>query len=446
MLRGPARRRRTGQRGQTLILALAFIGFFGFVVVSVLRFADVAALQHVHTEATQSTDSSVEGGAAYAAADAARSRLTLVCKPGETAQLTMQGGARVSYVVNQCNPGNTASLGGDASAHCVLCVLNQVAIGSVPPGSPQTRVVTADDTTITTTGGSGAYINGSIASGSSVVVLPSASAYVNKLLGASSAGCDCMPSVRQYTPAIADPLAGVTMSASAPEPSGCPDWTPNGCRQTITGDQPVSVNPGLWSSLAIGGQATVTLTAGTYVFTGPLAVSDEATVGSPSPISIYLTCSGGCQSPRAGGSIDLSGDGAVQLQGQQNGVAVLTDPNLRDPDAPACLAGSNGACVFQVMDVAVAITGTVDTRSGGLSVLGDSATTIGSGRLVTNSVFVGDVDGPDASLSVTDHAAALATSCTVFDDLLNNSSGTAIVQSHCGAADTSGVVDFNYTP
>src|ERR1700686_2629661 len=131
MLGHTSRRRRAGERGQSLILAIAFIAFFGVVVVSVLGLGDVTALQHVHTESTAASDSSAEGGAAYAAADAGRNPLTdlsLTCAPGDRGQLTMQRKSpqatpdSVGYTVNACNPGQTQSTGAGPGINCLLCI------------------------------------------------------------------------------------------------------------------------------------------------------------------------------------------------------------------------------------------------------------------------------------------------------------------------------------
>ena len=109
MLNRPTRG-RSSERGQVLILAIAFIAFFGLLTVAVLGYASATELQHVHTEATASNDSLAEGGAAWAAADAASP--TYSCTSGGKGSLTMTGGAIVSYAVNSCNPGETGSGGG----------------------------------------------------------------------------------------------------------------------------------------------------------------------------------------------------------------------------------------------------------------------------------------------------------------------------------------------
>src|ERR1700693_5500134 len=94
MLAKSPRGAREGERGQVLILALAFIAVFGVITVAILRFGDAVGIQHVHTEATAANDTLPEGGAAYAAADSARSDFFTQCPPplGNLGKLTMQTG------------------------------------------------------------------------------------------------------------------------------------------------------------------------------------------------------------------------------------------------------------------------------------------------------------------------------------------------------------------
>ncbi len=103
MLGGSSRRQRRGEQGQVLILALAFIAFFGLLISSVLGFGGVTALQHTHTETTAAKDGLAEGGAAFAAADAVISGLPCPLPGTKTkGQLTMQSGDVANYTVEGC--------------------------------------------------------------------------------------------------------------------------------------------------------------------------------------------------------------------------------------------------------------------------------------------------------------------------------------------------------
>ena len=61
------RSRRGGERGQVLIMALAFLVFFGLVTTAVLQLADTVELQQSHTEAAATSTADIEGGMLFAA-------------------------------------------------------------------------------------------------------------------------------------------------------------------------------------------------------------------------------------------------------------------------------------------------------------------------------------------------------------------------------------------
>lgn len=61
------RARRRGEHGQALILALAFIAFFGLVTTAVLEFGDTVELQQSRSQAATASDADTEGGMLLAA-------------------------------------------------------------------------------------------------------------------------------------------------------------------------------------------------------------------------------------------------------------------------------------------------------------------------------------------------------------------------------------------
>jgi hypothetical protein len=474
MLGKSTRRQRSGERGQTLILALAFIAFFGLLISSVLSFGGVVALQHTHTEATASKDGLAEGGAAFAAADAVLSGLPCPPPPTKTiGQLTMQSGDVARYTVETCYPFNTQTLGG-GPGHCLLCVLNQtpVARGTAPvPGT----FVLSSTKGISTTGGDD-YINGSIAAGTQLTANPLSSAHVRVWSGANTSGCVCTPAqVLRYPKQFKDPLPNLAPSPVAQEPvphSDCTTWDPQeGCSASFNKGSS-TIHPGLWNSLIIQGHANVTASPGVYVFTGALQVSgnQDATL-TGSGVTIYLACQNYGPAGNAcpvsglpGGNISVSGQGTLSLSapgsaqytnvGGANGtllgadVAILADPNLMDPGGVAsCIRGTG--CVYDVTGNGATMTGTIDTRGGGMSIGGNGGLTMTGGLLITNSLFV-SVSGLVLSGPGT---FAGPTSCNVFDDSVSGTvsgtspgKGRAIIQSGCGNAAANGVVDFNYTP
>lgn len=487
MLKMSAHRRRRNERGQTLVLALAFIAFFGVVIVAVLRVGEVTGLQHVQTEATALKDGTTEGGAAYAAADAGRTDVGLTCAPGNSGQLTMQagqGGAQssVDYLVKQCNPGLTG-VGGTGTGpgqNCILCVLN------VTSGLATTTVVSlacaqCTSTPDLTTSGGDIYVNGSISSGSSMTATATApnTPHIRFLSGASYAGCVCSPAPTTYAPAIGDPLLSTPLGVGAPsavagKPTGCPNGSydaADGCSIPIPNNGTTTINPGLWSSLSIGGQADVVMNSGVYVFTHALTFSGKGSLKTVSGgwVTIFLTCPGYgpsgtlCTSPRMGGSVDLTGQGSTQLnapteitapntQYAAQNIAILADPNLRDADTGKCMA-TGKSCVFASGGQGHGISGTVDLRASGISLQGNGGATI-TGRLITNSLNMQVSGNVGSGLNLSGNIAGINTSaCGVFDANVWGSgtaipTGRAVVQSQCGTSGppVSGVVTFNYTP
>jgi hypothetical protein len=447
------RGRRSSEQGQALILALAFVAFFGLVIGSILNLGDVTALQHGVTEATASKDSLAEGGAALAAADAGNPNVILTCAPGNSGSLTMQHGDTVRYDVNACNPGKTHALGSDLGKNCLLCILNLV------PGSPSTSVLDmrcgGDCSALTTSGGND-YINGSITQGL-LAATPDA-AQIEIPIGATFDANCCDPIPVQYAPAISGPLSNPAPTLNNPR-GGCPSpsWNPNlGCTEQFSTPGDHTVNPGLWHSLTItNDEAHVTMTSGVYVFTSGLSIGQGAVTGNY--VTIYLACSsyGSSAQPcptagSTGGFINFAGRRSTTITGPAPGQldTIAADPHLLDPSGATACRQSGTGCLYRDGSGA-SITGTVDTRSGGVSIVGDGGGRINSGRLITNSLYINVLGDVGSGLTLSGPATTSTDACGVFDDTVTGtrgattSGGRAIVQSHCSGS--SGVVAFNYT-
>jgi hypothetical protein len=466
------RHARQGERGQVLILALAFIAVFGVITVAILRFGDVVGIQHVHTEATAASDTLAEGGAEYAAADSARSDFTQ-CAPGNGGQLTMQTRDVVTYTINPngCGPGNTQYL----LSHCLLCILNET-----PTTVAGTFVLTATKG-VTTTGGDD-YINGSISNGTQLTATASSGTpTIHVLTGATTSGCTCSPlPVKTYPlPPISDPFN--TLGAPSPVagmPSGCTaqgsgTWDPvKGCTETLSTSGTYTIHPGLWASLSVSGQANVTVSSGVYVFTGGLTDSGQGTFTAAS-VTIYLACANygptgkacATSATKTGGFINFSGQGIPSIAGpgsaqyaSVNGiadVAILTDPNLLDPGGVSnCRSGTSGACVYEVSGKGASVTGSIDTRAGGIAIAGNGGQTEKNGLLVTNSLSITVSGKVTTGLDLTGPGTLSTASCGVFDDTVTGKAsgssttwqGRAIIESTCSGGLTNGVVAFNYGP
>jgi len=429
-------------------MALAFIAFFGVVVVAVLRVAEVPGLQHGRTETTAVQDAKAEGGAAYAAADSGRTDLALTCAVNNTGQLTMQNGDIASYLVKTCNPGQTAGTSGPGpGANCVLCILNL----NPSPTSPGANVLDLHcaqcNPDVTTTGGD-VYVNGSMGRGR-LTANPSG-AHIRFLSGATFPSSGLSPTPTYYSPAISNPLAIAAPSVTN-QPLLCPNgnWdSSNGC--SLSFNSGVStVSPGLWSTLSVSGSAKVTLLPGVYVFTGGIsATGNNATIDAPLNVTMFLTCPGYgsiasgrlCLSPGPGGNINLNGKGVVTISapttGTYAGISIFADPKLT---GTVLSSGGKGGLTAN----------TTDVPSGDVSMQGNGGMSI-SGRLIVNSLTMSVSGNASSGLSLSGTTGVSTSSCGVFDASVtgasgsNSSTGRAVVQSQCGTGSVSGVVAFNY--
>jgi len=115
------RPRRHAERGQVLIMALAFVAFFALVTTAVLQFADAVELQQVHTQSAAGSHAEAEGGMLLAAQAAEQSGAgCVVNSPPTPVTLTMTTGDTATYEITGCNPGTTADL---LTNQCAVCVL-----------------------------------------------------------------------------------------------------------------------------------------------------------------------------------------------------------------------------------------------------------------------------------------------------------------------------------
>jgi hypothetical protein len=226
-----------------------------------------------------------------------------------------------------------------------------------------------------------------------------------------------------------------------------------------------TINPGLWSSLSITGQANVIMTTGVYAFTGGFDFSGQGSVTAHG-VTIFLTCQGygtGSNCPNTGGTggyVNLGGQGSADVTAPGSAqfvalnVALYSDPHLLDPvSTSGCVNGSQ-QCLLSSGGQGNGISGTVDVRWGGVSMQGNGTASV-DGRLIANSVNMQVSGHVGSGLNVSGGGSSVSTSpCGVLDaDVTGVTKGTtgntgrAIVQSQCGlGSDLSGVVNFDYKP
>ena len=192
--------RRAAERGQTLVLAMAFLAFFGLVAVSVLKFASGVEVQRTSTELTAGRDSVAEGSAQFALGDTRGQPCGTVSKGTLQFPSTIQA-ATLSYGSVGCQH---SSAGGIApGSACVLCLLNS------PPPSAGKDVLTTEQ---------GLTVNGEVDANGSIsggVTATGPNARVALLSGATCGSCS--PNATTLPTPFNDPLAG-----ALPIPTGNP--------------------------------------------------------------------------------------------------------------------------------------------------------------------------------------------------------------------------------
>ena len=99
------RARRRGQEGQALIMALAFIAFFGLVTTAVLQFADGVELQQSRTRSSATTNADANSGILFAAEAEAQAALVPEATCMATVQpvsISVSAGRKVNYSIPPC--------------------------------------------------------------------------------------------------------------------------------------------------------------------------------------------------------------------------------------------------------------------------------------------------------------------------------------------------------
>jgi Tfp pilus assembly protein PilX len=133
------RARRRGEQGQALIMALAFIVFFGLVTTAVLQLADTVELQQSRSQADATSNADINGAMLFAAQAA---KELGGCVVGASGSITMTSGAVASYITDACNPGATADLIADGCSVYDDSVSVTTSSGQIPLSG---RVLVASD-------------------------------------------------------------------------------------------------------------------------------------------------------------------------------------------------------------------------------------------------------------------------------------------------------------
>jgi hypothetical protein len=283
------RSRRAAERGQTLVLALAFLAFFGLVAGTVLTFATAVESQRASTERTAARDSVANGSAQFALGDT-RGQACGTVSGGTMQFASTIESDKLTYGVANCQ----LSTGGGSAAGsaCELCLLN------TSPPNARTTVLRTER---------GLIVNGEVDANGSIsgdVTATGPNAKIGLLTGASCESCH--PGTTNLPTPFNDPLAGAL-----------PIPTSNGPAQTCNACGVIS--PGRYSSISVP-RGTVWMKTGVYIVTGQLNIAGDGllTNSDGSSDSTTDSDSGGSKDSGSGGSMDGNG-GATVSYTQQGG-------------------------------------------------------------------------------------------------------------------------------
>ena len=442
---------RRGEQGQVLIMALAFIVFFGLVTTAVLQLADTVELHQSHSQAGATADANADGGMLFAAQAAQEQG---GCVRNTHGSVTMTTGASASYTTTTCNPGATADLIADQCSVCVLSTAQPAAItGTIAAQGP-----------IAFNGGSTAATAGSVTStvnGAGGVANPGFIGCVSPSTSCQTAGA-YSPAVQSIQP-VADPLSSALVPDGLAQPGDGP------CRPdpgSDPGDYPHDSLPsGLYCNITLT-TGDWTLQSGVYTVLDSLGVSDDAGLTGDG-VLLYFTCQydpnpiyvDACDDPPGdadGGVLDISTSGNVSLTAYEAATAqnpdnllvyfdpledaVLDDllPTSCDDNAILCVDGSG----------TTALDGSVYAKAGQIDLGGDTR--------------IGSTSGPsqkgDLVASILDSSGDLQVDgippwvgyCWVYDDSVRVSSGATtstgqvVVESDCSGLKSTGIISIAY--
>jgi hypothetical protein len=451
------RPRRDAERGQVLLLALAFIAFFGLVATAVLQFGSSVAIQLQRTKAAAQANSLFDGGAILGAVNALYSGGP--CAVGANGTMVMQGGDSASFTIHQCDPGSPAPYGSalpTLATQCSLCLLS--------PGPGSLTLHNGANLTVTgpmsingqldLTGG------GSVTSQGSVAMVGCADLNGNQ--GCQSFASQISPSPVRISmaqdpfslgsaaqvgvPLVAGPCLSISYSASATIPADT-------CYSSLSLQGPGT------------GAATYTLSPGWYVFTGPLSLSGQANL-TGSGVTLYFTCparssyfSAPCsQGNDDGGSLDDEGGSTdlTAIAGTKDDVLIYFDPNETGPSGTP--AGESGDCrnnspLICLGGTSQTLEGTLYAPSAAVGGFGTGSLTIGGangqGDLVAAELIAAEGAG---AVSLPDPVIPKGGYCWVYDETpVSGTSGTITGVGHAVVASGSckggtGLINVNDAP
>jgi len=366
------RQRHTRERGQTLIMSLAFLALFGLFAATVLGFASVTQAQRGSNERTATVDAVAQGAAQFAVADTG----ILGCGTVSGGTLAFASGAVLSYSVPSQGGCGYSTVGVPPGRDCELCLLGP---GAAPDG---------DDTVLSTD--TAVVVNGEIDGNGKITGLgPVSSVGANARIALLNPTCAqaCTPNPITLSTPFVDPLGALLPSPPEAASMQKPSWTSGNA---------TTLGPGVYRTINAS-NGTVTLSAGTYVITGSINVSDIGVLNTSGPVVIYLTCQNlvgsgsgrhwACGAGQTGATFNVSGTGSFALtaptSGTYAGISLFADPKLTDPGGGHTLNVGGSGGTFD---------GTIHIPNGSASVSDNGLGSAGlgvKGRMIVTQLFIG---------------------------------------------------------
>jgi hypothetical protein len=415
-------RRRSSERGQTLVLAVVFLAFFGLFAAAVLGFASVTQSQRAMTEKTASTDSIADGSAQFAMADTGVQGCTAGLTGG-TMKFPAGGGTTDTLTYSTSGGACHSSTISAPGQNCGLCVLNYSGLSSpIDIDKGQWTVPGEID------------VNGSI----NVSTIQSG-VRIGLFGSGTSCGNTCTPGAVSLASRVLDPLAGALpippLGANLGSKSSG-TWCPG----TYTNLSGVTLAP--WGSAACPGSAS---TPSVFIVTGTMSDSGNGSVVANGS-TIYLT---------AAATLSFTGNGSVSLDcggppvpatcksttpttGPYAGVALFLDPS------------NNGTISFKGNGDEL-ISGTVEASHASIDFKGNGGSqSFQSGRLIISDMSGNGNGGAGLGFGGT---IVTSTGCDYWDDslsgtLANGGSGPGHVrfETDCNSGRPTSIISFAYGP
>lgn len=402
------RRRHQGEQGQTLALAVAFLGFFGIFAAAVLGFAGQVQSQRNLTEKTATIDAVAQGSGQFAIADTG----IQACGTVSSGTMKFASGATLSYTAGAgaCQSSSSSAPG----QNCGLCVLN---IGNV--GTP----VNVHKGNWTTPGE--ADVNGS-------VDVTSMTAGVRIGLYGAGASCSgCVTPVVTLPSKVVDPLAGVLpvpTPGTAGSASGtiCPG-TYHDLNSTLTLDP--------WGT----GPCPASSAPSLYIITGTIGGNHDIVANGS---TLYLT---------KDAKFDFSGNGNTSIDCGGPPVPATCTPSTPTTGPYAGVAVFMDSANTSTLDFTgngtFTVAGTFEASGATLSMGGNGGKqAFQTGRLIISQIIGNGNGGAGLSFGGT---VTSASGCNYWNDDLSGttSSGSSLAahvrfETACNSGHPTSIIDF----